>query len=201
MSLHVGITGGIGGGKSTFANALVTLGVPVFFADEAARKLYEEPAFLSKLQTLMPGPVLLPDGSLNTSQLSQWIFKDTKLKQALEHLVHPAVAQKYKAWSLEHAHAPILAREAAILYESGAHANCDFIVVVSAPEKERMERVKRRSGLSEKDIQARMNHQWPEAEKISRADLCFYNLRLQDYLPAAEWLVSWLSAKHEAIKK
>ena len=192
MSLHLGITGGIGGGKSTFARALMQLGIPVFFADEAARELYLEPHFLLRVQALMPGPVLLPDGSLDKLQLAQWIFNDAVLKKNLEALVHPAVAQKYAEWAAQHAAAPVLAREAAILFESGSSAQCDWVVVVTAPEDTRIQRVMARSGLQESEVRARMSHQWPEIEKIRRADLCFFNLRLQDYEPSAQWLVSWL---------
>jgi dephospho-CoA kinase len=201
MSLHLGITGGMGGGKSTLAKALLTLNVPVFFADEEARKLYQEPPFLAKVQAIMPGSVLLPEGGLDKQQLAHYLFKDAVLKRALEQLVHPAVAQKYADWTIENARAPILAREAAILFESGAFVQCDRIVVVTAPEAERIQRVKKRSGLSESDIRARMSHQWPDAEKMSRADVSFYHLRLQDYLPAAQWLVSWLHAHHDAHQK
>lgn len=192
MSLHVGLTGGIGSGKSTFAKAFEALGVPIFYADREARTLYQDDNFLNRVQELMPEPMITPDGKPDFAKLASLIFQSPKLKQKLEALVHPAVSERYQLWAATLTEAPVLIREAAILFESGSYKSCDFVIMVSAPDLVRIRRVMERDGISEEQVLRRMQNQWPESRKMELADFCWYNLNLDQYSEAAQICLNWL---------
>ncbi len=171
----IGLTGGIGSGKSTMARVFETLGFPVFDADREALALYDnDPTLLPKVVELFGEGILLPDGRLNRMALANIVFSDESALKKLNALVHPRVAIRFEEWkSRQHAQAVI--REAAILFESGSDADCDMVIAVTAPEALRIQRVMQRNRISESEVRARMARQWPELKLVKRADEVIVN--------------------------
>lgn len=171
----IGLTGGIGSGKSIVARVMETLGVPVFDADRAALALYDEDeALLTEVKERFGDSVIQPGGQLNRQALASIVFNDVEALKQLNAMVHPRVAKKFDAWKkMQKASAVI--REAAILFESGSASDCDVVIVVTAPEDLRVARVQKRNGWSEAEVRARMKRQWSEEQLIERADAVIVN--------------------------
>lgn len=179
----IGLTGGIGSGKSTVARIARQLGVPVFDADREALSLYDEDeSLLAEVKEKFGDVVIQPDGRLNRQALASIVFNDAQALRQLNALVHPRVAKKFETWKNRQVSRMVI-REAAILFESGSAADCDAVIVVTAPEALRIARVQKRSGLSEAEVRARMNRQWPEAQLVERADAVIVNDDKQLVLP------------------
>jgi dephospho-CoA kinase len=171
----IGLTGGIGSGKTTVAAIFKSLGIPVFNADNEALALYTEDAeLLREVADAFGTGVLNSDGTLNRMKLSAIVFQDEAALKRLNSLVHPRVANRFSHWkNLQRL--PIVMRESAILFESDTNRDCDSVVVVTAPEKLRVQRVMKRSGMSETEVEARMARQWPESKLQTLADWVIVN--------------------------
>jgi len=175
--LQIGITGGIGSGKTLICKIFQSLGVPVYDADSRAKILMTTDGILVEQIKKEFGTLSYnEDGSLNRKYLGQIVF-DQKLKlEILNELVHPRVAKDYEGWVGTHRHFPYVMKEAALLFESGSYKGLDKIVVVSAPEKIRMKRVLQRdTHRTEKDVENIFGNQLPEDEKLKRADFVIVN--------------------------
>ena len=171
----IGLTGGIGSGKSTIGRVLETIGLPVFDADREALVLYEEDdMLLMEVKERFGDAVLQPNGGLNRQALAAIVFKDEHALRYLNALVHPRVAQRFAQWKEKQTSAAVV-REAAILFESGSDTDCDAVIVVTAPQALRIARVQKRNGMSEEEVRSRMNRQWPEEELVKRADAVIVN--------------------------
>lgn len=195
--LHLGITGGIGSGKTTVCKIFETLGIPIYYADERARALMiEDPALKAEIIQLLGAEAYLSNGELNRKWVASQVFnKPEKLKQ-LNGLVHPAVARDGLLWQAEQekGDAPFSLKEAALLYESGSHLFLYKIIVVSAPEKVRIQRVISRDGATEAEVRSRMDKQMPEQEKVERADYVIDNSGKQALIPQVMSLYKDLKA-------
>lgn len=168
--LRIGITGGIGSGKSTACRLFALLGIPVYSADDRAKWLMaHDPAVRSELVAAFGERVFDAAGLLNRAYLSDVVFHDVAALGRLNGIVHPAVRRDGLAWEAEHTHTPYTLREAALLYEAGIDKTLDRIIVVTAPADVRIARVVARDGLTAAQVQARIDKQWPEAEKVRRA--------------------------------
>ena len=169
--VKIGLTGGIGTGKTYLSTHFVEMGIPVYYADDEAKKLYRQPAFLKEMREAFPDPRLwLADGTLNMLTLSQ-SFEDEEFLQRLSHFVHPFVMRDFERWA-EAQNAPSVIMESAILFEYGLDKYFDKIIVADASEALRIKRIQQRnSNLSEEEIRQRMSRQMPQSEKCSRADL------------------------------
>jgi dephospho-CoA kinase len=171
----IGLTGGIGSGKSTVARVFESLGYPVFDADKEVLALYDtDPTLLPQVVMSFGEGILLPDGRLNRMALASVVFSDEGALKKLNALVHPRVAKRFDEWKNSQ-HAKAVFREAAILFESGSDAGCDAIIVVTAPEALRIQRVMHRNGISELEVRARMARQWPESKLVERAEEVIVN--------------------------
>lgn len=170
----IGLTGGIGSGKTTVGKIFTHLGIPVYLADEAAKKLIDrDPHLQRELQNLV-GKDLVADGKINRPYMARRVFADEQLLQEVNAVVHPAVARDFQEWYKKQ-DSPYVLREAAILYESGSYRDCHKVIVVTAPESLRITRVQNRSGESREQIKQRMQRQWPQEEKNKRGDYLIYN--------------------------
>ena len=160
--LKIGLTGGIGTGKTYLSTHFRDMGIPVYYADDEAKKLYRKPEFLEEMRKQFPQQNLwFPDGTLNMSQMAQSFENEDFLKR-LSHFVHRADEQQ--------THAVIM--ESAIIYEYNLVPYFDKIIVADAPEFLRIKRIQQRNPhLSESDIRQRMARQMPQEEKCRRADL------------------------------
>lgn len=170
----VGLTGGIGSGKSTIAEVFKTLHVPVFNSDLEAKKLYQHPEIQTQIIALF-GDVFSPNGQLNKQQLATIVFNDNDKLQQLNNIIHPAVSKTFDAWLTQHQKSSFLIKEAAILIESGAYLQVDKIIVVTAPKTERVQRVMQRDNVSEQEVLQRMQHQLSEEELLKHADFRVVN--------------------------
>lgn len=171
MTLTVGITGGIGSGKSTVCRILKLLGVPVFEADAVAKQLINSNAEIkTKLIHLFGEGIYTPEGLIDRKKLAENIFnKDFQLTK-INKLVHPLVRNEFQKW-LKMQDTPYIIHEAAILFESGFYKMMDFTILVSAPESQRIERVTKRNGLTTTQIKERMAKQWVDSKKRKLAGI------------------------------
>lgn len=173
--IKIGITGGIGSGKTTVCKVFQVIGIPVFNADEEARRLMQEnKTLVEKIKTLF-GKDAYEEERLNRAKIASMVFKNPELLQELNALVHPAVGKEFARWAASQENQPYIIKEAAILYESNAHRGLDFVIAVSAPEKLRIERIMQRDGVSEEQVRQRMKNQWPERKKVQLADFVIVN--------------------------
>ena len=173
--LKVGITGGIGSGKTTVCRIFATLGWPVFEADMEARKLMDTHyAIQKKLKAWFGTDIYLPSRDLNRKKLAEIIFNDENWLKKVNELVHPLVRQRFTDWCASQ-HATHIIHEAAILFESGFYTMMDKTVLVVASEEDRIKRIARRDGIITEDIKQRMANQWKDEQKIPLADYILYN--------------------------
>ncbi|MCH8534533.1 MAG: dephospho-CoA kinase [Flavobacteriaceae bacterium] len=170
----IGITGGIGSGKTTVAKLFSELGIPLFIADDEAKKLMNnDEEVIAKLISLF-GNEAYKNNTLNRAYISEQVFKNKQLLEALNNIVHPAVQKKFESWYKKQ-DAPYVLYEAAILIEKGRTEYFDKIILVTASKQERIERVKKRDQISEDQIEQRMNNQWSDDKKEKFADFVIKN--------------------------
>lgn len=165
---RVGLTGGIGSGKSVVARMFSVLGVPVFSSDEAGREVLQRDAEVRAQVIEAFGAAIYPAGVLDRKALAQVVFNDPAALKKLNGIVHPAVRKAFARWA-EAQDAPYVINEAAILVESGGHAALDHLIAVSAPEAERIARVMKRDGVTADEVRARMRNQLGEEERLVHA--------------------------------
>ena len=177
----VGLTGGIGSGKSTVAKMFKKLGVPVYNSDKKAKKLMKSSKKLRAAIKALLGDDAYDGKKLNKAYIAGKIFQDKSLLNKLNGIVHPLVREDFISWAKKQ-EAPYVIQEAAIIFENGLHEFYDKIILVTAPEKVRLKRVLERNGAgaSKADILARMGNQWQDARKIELSDHVIDNLILED---------------------
>ena len=184
MMLKVGVTGGIGSGKTTVCKVFELLGIPVFYADDVAKSIMQtDPVLKTALLNTFGENAYTKDGMLNRAYISSIVFNDKQELEKLNSLVHPAVLRAFDNWVLEHHESPYVIKEAALLYESGGFKMCNKSILVIAPTLIKMNRVKLRDGISEEDIQLRMNRQFSDEMKIKYADHILNNDEKQLLIP------------------
>lgn len=175
MKLKIGITGGIGSGKSTICEVFRLLGIPVFEADKVAKNLLNENQVIKNgLIHLFGNDIYTAENTVDRKKLASIIFNDDIQLQNVNKLVHPAVREEFQNW-FESQDAPYVIHEAAILFESGFYKMMDYTILVTAPESERITRVANRDGLSEKMILERMKKQWDDNKKRDLATVELVN--------------------------
>lgn len=189
--LKIGITGGIGSGKTTVCCVFKTLGIPVFNADTIAKSIMITDSFLiASIKKEFGEEAYFPNNELNRKYLASKVFNNQEALTKLNSLVHPLTIKAFVDWSLRQKSAYVI-KEAAILFESGAYKDCDFIIVVTSPEELRIKRVMEREGVTEDNVRSRISKQMPESEKVELADFIIINddktaiipqvLKLNDY--------------------
>jgi dephospho-CoA kinase len=172
--LKIGLTGGIGSGKSTVAAIFEVLGIPVYHADEAAKRLMQQDANLISGIKKLFGEESYNNGVLNRSFISEKVFSDPDKLSKLNALVHPVTIADAEKWiSLQSA--PYVIKEAAILFESGSNKQLDYVIGVSSPLELRIERVMKRDNVSKEQVLSRIQQQMDEDEKMHRCDFVVYN--------------------------
>lgn len=175
--LKIGLTGGIGSGKTTVARMFESLGVPVYYADDRARHLQNEDPIRSQISKLF-GEQVYSENKLQRQVLAQIVFNDANKLAALNAIVHPAVQLDFSRWLSEQTSRYIL-KEAAIIFEMGSHKQYDKVILVTAPEKTRIERVTQRDHVDTEAVLARMSKQMSDEEKIPLADYLIHNTSLE----------------------
>lgn len=170
----VGLTGGIGSGKTTVANFFSTLEIPVYIADVEAKNLMSSNCELQQKLIDLFGNETFANGELNRNFLAGIVFNDPKKLAILNHLVHPFVASDFKKW-VSKQKAPYVVKESALLFETGDYKNCDVIILVKAPLEERIKRVMQRDLSSRESVLKRISHQWSDEKKQLLADYTIEN--------------------------
>ena len=190
----VGLTGGIGSGKSTIAKLFQAMGVPVFIADTEAKKiLASSKAVQEKVISLLGAPAYSNDVP-NRDYIAKLVFNDPDLLAGLNAIIHPQVHISFMQWVKKQA-APYCIKEAAILFESGGYKNCDAIILVIASEESRIQRVLKRDKIKKKDIEARIRLQWSDDKKKVLSDYLIQNEYLETALDQAEKILNSLLNK------
>ncbi|WP_117882868.1 dephospho-CoA kinase [Aureibaculum luteum] len=177
--IKVGLTGGIGSGKTTVVNFFKELGVPVYIADMEAKELMNTSKSIQKKLIKVFGPQAYINGKLNRPYLAQLVFNDEEKLEAINSIVHPKVAKHFSKW-LQKQNAPYCIQENAIIFENNKADDFDYIISVTAPKDIRIERVLKRDSASKSQIMARINNQWDQAKKNELANFVIENINLTD---------------------
>lgn len=173
--MKLGITGGIGSGKSYVARLLEDRGVPVYYTDDEAKRLMNtDRGIREALVRLIGKDAYLPGGGLNKVAVAAYLFADSSHRERVNAIVHPVVREDFKRWAAEKS-APLVAMECAILFESGFDSLVDAVLAVCASEAVRLERAMRRDGATEAQIRGRMAAQWTDEERRARAHYIIRN--------------------------
>ena len=173
----VGLTGGIGSGKSTIAKAFAALGIAVFNSDEQAKALIATDTQVKERIIAAFGEEAYQNGEYNRAYIAQIVFNNSEKLAILNGIVHPALAKYFKQWAKQTS--PYVLKEAAILFESGSYKDCDYIITVTAPEEVRIARVMARDHCTEAQVRARMAQQWGDAQRIALSDAVIENIDLE----------------------
>jgi dephospho-CoA kinase len=181
--VKLGITGGIGSGKTSVCRVFRVLGIPFFPADTAARSIMDNDKTMMESINVIAGKDLYPNGQLDRGELAGLIFKNRSLLEKVNSLVHPAVFRQFGEWVLKQ-DAPYVIMEAAILFESGASKLVDKTANIVAPEEERIRRVMLRSNLSKEQVMERIKNQMNDEERIRLSDYIIRNAENDMIIPA-----------------
>jgi dephospho-CoA kinase len=174
--LKVGITGGIGSGKTTVCKVFETLGIPIYYADDRAKFLMNTDEFLvTEITKIFGEQAYLSIGELNRPHIASIAFSDKNVLQKLNALVHPVVHRDSEKWFLEQQNVPYVLKEAALHFETGGYKMLDKMITVFAPKEVRIERVMKRDKRTVEEVEARINNQMPDSEKVKLADFVIYN--------------------------
>lgn len=191
--LKVGITGGIGSGKSLVSNIFMAMGYPVFNSDEVAKELSDnDPDIITGLKDLF-GEEIYSDPRLNRELLASQIFQNDVLREKVNAIIHPKVRKAYDDLCRK-SDSSIIFNEAAILIETGAYKNFDRMVLVSAPELLRIQRVQERDKTTEENVKQRIEKQWTDAKKREFIDFEIVNDESQPLLTQVEQIIHHLTS-------
>lgn len=183
MGLNIGITGGIGSGKTLICRIFSVLGIAVYDADKEAKALMQtDPELVTALKEAFGANVYDESGMLDRKYLASMVFNNQEKLDLLNSIVHPVVIRAGEQWM--HAQTgPYSVKEAALLFESGSYQANDYNILVISPIEQRIERVMKRDGVSREQVQARIEKQMPDEEKVKLADFIIYNDGRQAVLP------------------
>lgn len=174
--LKIGITGNIGGGKTTVSKIFEILQVPVFYADDAAKKvMVEDQILIDELKGAFGHEAYFDDGALNRKYIADIVFNNETQLTKLNAIVHPAVFRAFDTWTANIKNAPYVMKEAALLFESSSYKMCDYSIMVTAPLELRIQRVIARSGLTREEVESRNARQFSEEKKTELANYVIRN--------------------------
>jgi dephospho-CoA kinase len=199
MCLRIGLTGGIGSGKSTVARVFEILGIPVYNADEAAKRLMNEDEQLHQQIVQHFGPSAYKNNQLDRTYLASQVFANKEKLELLNSLVHPATIRDGEQW-MQQQTAPYAIKEAALIFESGTQGQLDYVIGVSAPPPLRILRAMKRDGSTREQVIARMSKQIQEVIKMRLCDFIIYNDEQQAVIPQVIALHKTLISKFENLK-
>jgi dephospho-CoA kinase len=178
MTKVIGLTGGIGSGKTTIANYFAEMGVPVYIADNGSRAVMQLDHVIKEVKNVF-GEIVFENDILNRAKLAEIVFNDKEKLAKLNAIVHPAVKRDFEVWLLQHKNYEYVIYEAAILFESGRYKECDFIITVTAPEEIRINRVLKRDNATRSQVLSRMQMQWKDEDRISKSNFVINNVNLK----------------------
>ena len=181
--IKLGVTGGIGSGKTLVCKVFSILGIPVFPADEEAKKIMDVDTGIILRLNAIAGKDLYAEGTLDRAELARLIFNNRSMLERVNSLVHPAVFSRFSKWGKKQ-EAPYIIMESAILFESGGREKVDRVVTVTAPVGERITRVIRRNNITREEVIDRINNQMNDSDKIKQSDYVIDNSENEMIIPA-----------------
>ncbi|SDR97739.1 dephospho-CoA kinase [Gramella sp. MAR_2010_147] len=174
----IGLTGGIGSGKTTVASFFKDFNIPVYIADEAGKNLMNTSSEIRQKIIDLFGEQSYNKDLPNRKLIASKVFNDKDLLSKLNQIIHPAVEKDFKEWLYKQSSEYVI-YEAAILFETGGYKKCDYNILVTAPEELRIQRLQKRDDSSVSEIKQRMNNQWDDEKKSQMADFIIYNRELK----------------------
>lgn len=178
MTKIIGLTGGIGSGKTTIAKLFEAEGIPVYIADDEAKKIMLLPETISAIVDYF-GKEIISNNIIDKKKLSALVFNNPEKLKMLNKIIHPLVKKDFDNW-VKKSKMPFVIKEAAILFESGSYKYCDKIITVTASEETRIKRVVARDHCTKEQVLERIENQWSDSEKISKSDFIITNENLID---------------------
>ena len=179
MTKVIGLTGGIGSGKTTIAKFFAAEGIPVYIADLEAKSIMNSDTIQKEILELF-GETVFKNQVLDRAKIAEIVFNDPAMLVKLNSIVHPAVKNHFKEWVRTNEGQDLLLYESAILFESGHFKEFDFIISVVAPLESRIARVLERDGITKEQVMSRVNAQWNDDERVAKSDFVIENILLQD---------------------
>ncbi|WP_445451981.1 dephospho-CoA kinase [Flavobacterium sp. 25HG05S-40] len=179
MTKVIGLTGGIGSGKTIVAKYIESLGIPVYIADDEARKLMDTKEIIDSVSEAF-GSQILEHGKINRTALAKLVFNNSDRLEKLNSIIHPKVKQHFDTWLDTHKKYPWVVKEAAILFESGSYKGCDAIITVTAPLETRIQRVMERDKTDRESVLKRIQSQWTDEQRIAKSTYVIHNISLKE---------------------
>ena len=179
MPKTIGLTGGIGSGKSRVVSVFIALGVPCYIADQAAKKIMINNAMVMEQTIDLFGEKTYDQNGLNRAYIGELVFKDPQKLAALNAIVHPVVAQDFSRWVSQQDY-PYVIKEVAILFETGGYKAVDQSLLITAPKEVRLQRAMKRDQSTKEEVLARMNNQWEDEQRLPLATHVIENLAWKD---------------------
>ena len=191
MTKIIGLTGGIGSGKTTIANHLKSLGIPVYNSDDQAKKILYLPETIDSLKSAF-GNVVFTNELFDKDKLAKLVFNNPEQLKLLNQIIHPAVKVDFENWLKANKNSPLIIKEAAILFESGSYKDCDVIISISAPQEIRIQRVIERDHLTYEEVMSRINNQWTDEMRNKKSDYVIDNQDVKKTFTQAEDVINIL---------
>ncbi|MBR0042648.1 MAG: dephospho-CoA kinase [Bacteroides sp.] len=195
MAIRIGITGGIGSGKSVVSKILSLLNIPIYLSDDEAKRLTATDETIRRELTDLLGDELYQGGILNKQKLANYLFASSENAAKVNAIIHPQVKQDFCRWCTRHSDSPFVAMESAILFESGFDSEVDVVVMVYAPQEVRIQRAMMRDAVSRTQIEQRIKRQMADEAKRSKAHYVLINDDKTALIPQVLQLLVSLSQK------
>jgi dephospho-CoA kinase len=180
MTKIIGLTGGIGSGKSTVASYIASKGIPVYVADEAAKKIMNRKSVISEVLTIFSENVLNEKNKLDRKKIASIVFKNPEKLKELNTIIHPKVKRHFLNWLKKHEEHDFIIKEVAILFETGGDKDCDAVILVTAPEEIRIQRTILRDNSDEFSVRERIKNQFSDEIKKKSSNFIINNIKLED---------------------
>ncbi len=179
MAKIIGLTGGIGSGKTTIAKLFAAKGIPVYIADDEAKKIMKLPETIKSIQSVF-GKDIIKNNLVDTKVLSSIVFNNPEKLKLLNAIIHPLVKQHFDSWVKSNQHYPFVIKETAILFESGSYKDCSKVITVIASEITRINRVMERDKVTKEEVLDRIKNQWSDKQRIEKSDYIINNEDFKD---------------------
>jgi dephospho-CoA kinase len=191
MTKIIGLTGGIGSGKTTIANHLKSLGIPFYNSDDQAKKILYLPETIDSLKSAF-GNVVFTNELFDKDKLAKLVFNNPEQLKVLNQIIHPAVKVDFENWLKANKNSPLVIKEAAILFESGSYKDCDAVISISAPQEMRIQRVIERDHLTFDEVMSRINNQWTDEMRKNKSDYVIDNQDIEKACAQTEKIIKIL---------
>ena len=180
MTKIIGLTGGIGSGKSTVASYFASKGIPVYIADEAAKKIMNRKSVVLEVSSIFSENVLDNKNKLDRKKIASIVFNNPQKLKKLNEIIHPKVKTHFTNWLKRHSKHPFIIKEVAILFETGGDKDCDAVILVTAPEEIRIQRTILRDNSNELSVKERIKNQLSDEIKKKSSNFIINNIKLKD---------------------